>query len=122
MSAIARRVVLMGNPVADRSKYGNKKTTRHGITFASKKEAEQYDKLLFLEKHGRVRNIRLQVRYDFRVNGILIAYYLADFVYEELGKDGWVEVVHDTKGFPAKTWPMKKKLLKAIHGIDVRVT
>lgn len=123
---------MRGSP--DRSKYGNKKTVRHGMEFDSKKEADRYDVLLLLQRAGDVRNIRHHVRYDFRVNGILIAWYEADFVYEERARfpmnggaaatvDGvWCEIVEDVKGFPAKTWPMKKKLLKAIHGIDVRVT
>lgn len=131
MSAISRRVSFGMNGSADRSKYGNKKTLRHGITFHSKKEADRYDQLLLLERHGSVRKIRLQVRYDFRINGVLIAWYLADFVYEERkvvkpsdgrpAQEVWSEVVEDVKGFPAKTWPMKKKLMRALYGIDVRI-
>lgn len=122
MSAVIRKVSfgMKGSP--DRSKYGNKKTVRYGMEFDSKKEADRYDVLLLLQRAGDVRNIRHHVRYDFRVNGILIAWYEADFVYEECRKGVWSEIVEDVKGFPAKTWPMKKKLLKAIHGIDVRVT
>lgn len=128
---VARRVTfgMKGGP--DGSKYGNKITERHGIKFHSKKEADRYDQLLLLEKHGRVRNIRRQVRYDFRINGVLIGWYVADYVYEELPvlklpqgelHGAWREVVEDVKGFPSKTWPMKKKLMKALYGIDVRVT
>jgi hypothetical protein len=53
---------------------------------------------------------------------VLIAWYLTDFVYEERTKTVWAEVVEDVKGYPGPTWPMKRKLMKAIHNITVRVT
>lgn len=103
-----------------RLKFGNKKTIRNGLIFDSKREAARYDQLLLLERAGRIRNLRRQVKYELRVNGVLIATYRADFVYEELERDAWTEVVEDSKGYPNDRWPMKKKLMRACHGIVVR--
>jgi hypothetical protein len=122
LSADPRRISFGMKPPAGRSKFGNTLTLRHGIKFHSKKEANRYDQLLLLEKNGEVRNIRRQVRYDFRINGVLIGWYVTDFVYEERTKAVWGEVVEDVKGYPGPTWPMKRKLMKAIHNITVRVT
>lgn len=112
----------MGRIQPKRSKFGNHKTIRHGMAFDSKKEAARYGKLLLLQANGELRNLRRQVKYRLEVNGVLIATYKADFVYEELRKDVWSEVVEDSKGFPNDRWPMKKKLMRAIHGIEVRET
>lgn len=123
MTAGARSVrfgMMRGTPSV--GKFGNQKTHRRGMCFDSIKEADRYDQLLLLEKNGEVRNIRRQFVYDLRVNGILIGTYKADFVYDELRKGEWVEVTEDVKGYPNDRWPMKKKLMKACHGIDVRVT
>jgi len=102
------------------SKFGNTKTIRNGMVFDSKREANRFEQLMLLARAGRVRNLRRQVKYDLRVNGILIATYKADFVYEELERDVWSEVVEDSKGYPNDRWPMKKKLMRACHGITIR--
>jgi hypothetical protein len=101
-------------------KYGNQKTIRNGQVFDSKREANRYDALKLLEANGEVRNIHRQVKYVMIVNGVRITTYKADFVYEELRKGAWIEVVEDSKGYPNDRWPMKKKLMKACHGITVR--
>lgn len=90
------------------------------MSFDSKKEANRYDQLKLLQHAGRVRNLQRQVKYELRVNGVLICTYRADFVYEELEHSEWMPVVEDSKGYPNDRWPMKKKLMKACHGIAVR--
>lgn len=104
------------------SKFGNHKTQRGGLVFDSKKEADRYDQLLLLERAGRIRNLQRQVKYDLRVNGVLIATYKADATYEEFDKGEWISVVEDSKGYPNDRWPMKKKLMRAVHGISIRET
>lgn len=105
-----------------RSKFGNSRTIRNGCTYHSKREADRHDQLRLLERANRIRNLRRQVKYRLEVNGVLIATYTADYVYEELAKDEWIPVVEDVKGYPNDRWPMKKKLMKAIHNIDIRET
>jgi hypothetical protein len=102
------------------TKFGNHKTIRGGQVFDSKREANRFDALKLLEANGEVRNIRRQVKYVMIVNGVRITTWKADFVYDELRKGTWTEVVEDSKGYPNDRWPMKKKLMKACHGITVR--
>lgn len=113
---IPRRVSLMT------PKYRNKPTEVDGFLFDSKKEAKRYQQLQLLEKAGHVKDLAKQVKYDLNVNGVRIATYTADFVYLELRKGAWEKVVEDVKGYPNDRWPMKKKLMKAIHGVVIRET
>lgn len=105
-----------------RSKFGNVHTSVSGEEFHSKKEARRWTALLLLQTAGHIRNLVRQVKYDIVVNGIRICSYTADFVYEERLKGSWAKVVEDSKGYPNDRWPMKKKLMKAVHGVDVRET
>ena len=102
------------------SKYRNVKTEYNGILFHSKREKNRYQELVLLEKVKQIRDIRLQVRYDLDVNGVRIAFYKADFVYWDLIEKR--EVVEDCKGYPNEKYPMKKKLMKALHGIEILET
>jgi hypothetical protein len=104
-----------------RSKYGNKKTTIDGIKFDSKKEAERWLVLQSLEQAGKIRDLRRQVRYSLMVNHKLICAYVADFVYYQGCKAS--EVVEDVKSDATRKLPvyvMKKKLMAAIHGIEIK--
>lgn len=105
-----------------RRKFGNTKTQRNGLIFDSKKEADRWDQLKLLERVGRIRNLRRKVKYRLEVNGVLICTYTPDSEYEEATPMGWAAVTEDVKGYPNDRWPMKKRLMKACHGIDVRET
>ena len=102
------------------NKYRNKKVEICGHKFDSQREAKRYLELGAMQKSGLICDLQLQVKYDLRVNGILIATYKADFVYAVV-EDGEMirEVVEDVKGYPNDRWPMKKKLMKACHNIDI---
>jgi Protein of unknown function (DUF1064) len=52
------------------------------------------------------------------VNGTLVTTYIADFSYREKG----IFTVEDSKGMPTPAYVIKKKLLKAVHGIAVKET
>lgn len=119
------RRVLMGThrKPAKSPKYRNKVTERDGHRFDSKKEADRYAALCLLETAGRVRGLNLQVQYPLTVNGSLVCKYRADFVYEELQRDGsWAWVTEDVKGYKTPLYKLKKKLMRACHGIEVRET
>lgn len=118
----ARVVKFSSGRAVSFSKFGNTKVVRDGLKFDSKREATRYEALKLLEGAGRIRNLKLQVKYEMRVNDVLICTYKADFVYDEYQHGKWLQVVEDSKGWPNDRWPMKKKLLKACHGIDVRET
>lgn len=99
---------------AKRPKYGNDRTPEGD----SKKERTRYQELELLEKAGEIKNLRKQVPYALVVNGILVASYRADFVYEE----GTRVVVEDAKGYKTPMYRLKKKLMQACYGIDIRET
>lgn len=106
---------------AKRNKFNAKKTDVDNITFDSKHEATRYQELKIAERCGVISDLKLQVSYPLKVNGILIATYRSDFDYLEDGK----KVVEDTKSeFTRKLmwYRMKKKLMLALHGIEIRET
>ncbi len=120
-----------------RNKYQAIKTFVNGIEFDSRKEARRYQELLLLERAGVILNLRRQVKYvlipsqyetfaRYKENGQRLldgkkllereCSYIADFVYEENGK----EVVEDTKGIKTKDYIIKRKLMLHVHGIRIR--
>jgi len=102
--------------IPKRMKYRNVKTVIDGITFDSKKEAAYYGKLKLLLKSGDVLAFQRQVRYNFELNGVKIGTYVADFVIE--WKTLGTKVV-DVKGMKLPIYNLKKKMMKAFHGIDI---
>ena len=103
-----------------RGKYDAKPTVVDGIRFHSKKEAKRYGELKLLVLAGLIDTLELQPKFPLKVNGILITTYIGDFRYR-LKEDGaWRSVVEDAKGFRTREYRLKKKLLLALHGIEVR--
>lgn len=96
-------------------KYGNHKTEIDGITFDSKREADRYQDLRLMEKAGEITELDRQVRFELKVKGYIICSYIADFTYRK----GGPLVVEDSKGVKTREYIIKKKLMKAIHGIEV---
>ena len=99
-----------------RHKYHARPTEVDGIRFASKREAKRYGELRLLEKQDKIVGLLLQPKYDLVVNGQKICTYVADFRYWDQG----ILVVEDAKGFKTRDYKLKRKLMKAIHGIDIR--
>lgn len=97
-------------------KYKNRKTVVNGITFDSAKEARRYSELVLLEKAGVINTLKLQPSFKIVVNGVKICTYRADFSYTEDGRF----VVEDVKGFITQVYSMKRKLMLATHGIEIK--
>ena len=106
------------NEEEKKNKYNNIKTIVDGITFDSEKEAMRYGELKLLEKARIVSNLRLQVKYDIVINNIKVCSYIADFVYIQDGK----EIVEDVKGMKTTIYVLKKKLMFAVFGINIKET
>lgn len=118
------------------NKYRNKKVTRNGITYDSKKEADRHAVLRLLERAGKISDLQRQVKFVLipaqyepdtvgkrggGKKGKLIereCSYIADFVYEENGK----KVVEDTKGFRTADYKIKRKLMLFMHDIRIKET
>ncbi len=116
--------VKTGDPAKDGaiSKYKNKRTYVDGIHFASQREGRRYSELKLLAKHGMIDELRLQVPYEFMVNGKLLrnpsgrSYrYIADFVYIQDG----ATVVEDVKGVKTREYKTKKMLMDHVNHISI---
>ncbi len=101
-------------------KYGAQRTEVYGISFASKKEAGRYKELALLEKAGAITDLTIHPRWVFMVEGHRVGAYTADFSY---GEDGQA-VVEDVKSKATKTeaYGLRKRLMKALYGIEIRET
>jgi hypothetical protein len=100
-----------------RNKYGNRRTTVDGITFASKREAERYCTLRVRQRLGEIHGLELQPRFPLVVNGRAVAVYVADFVYTVTATA--TPVVEDAKGVKTAVYALKKALMLACYGISV---
>ena len=107
------------------SKYHAIRTEVDGIVFDSKKEATRWSELTLLQKHGEIRNLERQVKYTITINNVLICRYYADFRYEDckLGNEVVVEDVKGIKnGSAYSMFRIKKKLMRAVYGIEILET
>lgn len=85
---------------------------------ASKREAIRCGKLQALHAVGEIIDLKQQPEYD--LCGVM---YRADFEYEERDAAGhWTLIVEDCKGFRTPVYRLKKRLMKNIHGIEIRET
>lgn len=107
-----------------KSKYHARKTTVCGIVFDSKREAARYVELRDLERAGKIRDLRRQVRYElipaFDAGGkhYRTTSYVADFVYTDTATGG--EVVEDCKGYRTDVYRLKAKLFAHRYGVSIR--
>lgn len=116
-------------------KYRNKRVEYEGIVFDSLKEKRRYCQLQILEKNGIISDLRLQVPFELipaiyedevvqlktktKIKKKLVqrsTTYVADFVYRQDGK----MIVEDTKGFRTKEYELKKKMMRAFLGIEIK--
>lgn len=104
---------------AKRNKYRARKTVVDGITFDSALEAKYYANLKLLEKAGAVYGVECQVEYPIEINGKHCCKYLADFRFYDKERDR-VRVI-DCKGFDTAVSRLKRKLVAAVHGVEVEV-
>ena len=105
--------------VADRprSKYRNKKTRVGALVFDSKLEAARYVDLKKLEEGGVISGLQCQVPFKIEVNDQLICKYIADFTYLNCDRK---KIVEDAKGKRTDVYMLKKKMMRAILGIEIQ--
>tara|TARA_A100001515_G_scaffold83409_1_gene66136 strand:- start:616 stop:990 length:375 start_codon:yes stop_codon:yes gene_type:complete len=111
---------IIPNKTRRPNKYFAKKTLFMGFKFDSKWEAERWGQLKSMEKAGVVTQLERQVRYDLTVNDVKICDYIADFRYLLEEENGLSKlIVEDAKGVLTSEFKLKKKLMKAVHDIDI---
>jgi hypothetical protein len=114
-----------------RSKMRNVITVVDGIKWKSAKQARRYRDLKLMQEYGDIRLLRWEVTYHLIVNNIEITTYRCDFEYVTRAGDRIVEDVKPTyksakaeKEYKAtgayKMFALKKRMMAAIYGIDVK--
>jgi len=102
-----------------KNKYGNKRITVNGIHYPSEGEYKRECQLKIQQKAGVIKDLKRQVTFKLEVNGDLICRYVADWTYIIVETE--VFAVEDYKGIVTPMFKLKKKLMKACHGIDIWV-
>lgn len=102
------------------NKYRNKRTEYNNITYDSKKEANYAIQLDWQIKAKEVVKWERQIRYKLIVEGINIGTYVLDFkVYYTDGSIRYIDVKGLKKGAAYSIFTIKKKLMLALHKINV---
>ncbi len=108
------------------SKYGNKKSVAaDGTKFDSRAEHRRWVHLCHLQAAGLISGLCRQVAYELvksvKFNDASrakpVIRYVADFVFMEKG----VEVIEDVKGVLTPEFKLKRHLMKALLGLEVRI-
>lgn len=107
-------------------KYRNIKTTVDGIQFDSKAEAARWGELKLMERAGLIRDLKRQQSFELapsvKFEGAKRAQpalrLIVDFTYYE----GERRIAEDVKGVVTTAFTIKRHLLKAEWGLDVRLT
>ena len=99
------------------SKYHNRKTEVNGVMFDSSAEALRYRELLLLVTAGEISELFIHPKFQLDVNNIHLGCYIADFQYNDHERQKIV--VEDVKGVKTPVYRLKKKLMKALYGIEI---
>ena len=97
-------------------KYRNIKTAVDGVVFDSQKEARRYGELRLMERAGQIHDLALQPRFPIVINGVKVCTYVADFSYHDQQDRKFYE---DVKGMLTPMYRLKKKLVKAVYGVEI---
>lgn len=101
-------------------KFRNQPVEIDGVKFASKREGNRYAELKILARIGEIVELECQPRYPLTINGVKVGTYVGDFRYKIVANG--TTVVEDVKSKPTMTpiYRLKKKLMLAIHSINVK--
>lgn len=121
--SIAEYNEMLNKGSAGKSKYGNHKTVYNGERYDSKREAnyaKQLDTLRNAQNDTeRVVKVERQVKYRIEHKDVHICNYVLDF--RVTYADGRIEYV-DVKGYLTHEYRLKKKLMLAFYGIEIKET
>ena len=109
---------IISGPSGKAHKYGARKShAPDGEVFPSVIERNYYVYLQMQQRAGEIEWFEKQVSFTFVVDSVSVCRYIADFVVMTNGEFE----VRDTKGVETETFKIKKKLFKAIYGVDIVV-
>lgn len=101
------------------SKYGNKPRRCVNAHFhQSGMEASRCNELHALQSAGLIRDLEQQPKFPLVVNDVKVADYFGDFRYTDNETDQ--SVTEDVKGMATDVYKIKRRLVLAIHNVDVQ--
>ena len=107
-----------------RDNFGNKfnvatvvDRTYRGVVYHSKMESEYARYLDILLAGKRIASWEGQVSFDIILNGVLLSRYFCDF--KVMLTNGTIEY-HEVKGYSTQLYQLKRKLVEAIHGVEIK--
>lgn len=107
-------------PKKKQAKYRNEPVVVDGRRYASKREAAYCEELIRLEKDGKIGGLELQKRFPLLgPKGEVICTYVADAVFWDHEQDR-LRII-DVKGVETKEFRLKKRLMRALKGLEVEV-
>lgn len=112
------------------NKYNATKKAVGGLVFASKREAQRYEKLVLRVVLNEIDHLETQPRFPLYVGEdkpILVrskrytngrhATYVADFMYYDKAIGGWI--VEDVKGFDTPLSRLKRAIVEAYEDVEI---
>ncbi len=99
------------------SKYNAIPTHVDGLRFASKREAKRYNELKLMQQGGEIVALEIQPKFPLIVNAQKLGSYIGDFRYRDTATGDLI--VEDVKGVRTDVYRLKKKLIKALYGVEI---
>ena len=111
---------LLAKKKTKRSREGNVPTEYNGIMYQSQKEANRAKHWDWMLQLGQIKYWKRQVPLKIEIGGIHITTYLCDFVAEyNNGKIRYEDCKGRKSGGPYQMFQIKKRLVKALLGIEI---
>ncbi len=105
-----------------RNKYGANAVTVNNIKFGSGQEAARFADLVRQQTAGIIANLKPHpCTYVFIVNDVKVTSYTPDSEYDIVGTgEHVIEDVKSAGTAVARDWPLRKNLMRACFGIEVK--
>ena len=102
------------------SKYRAMRVVVDRYKFASKAEARRYGELKLMLSAKEIDGLIVHPKFELIIKGIKrdTITYIADFCYRDC-KTGNL-IVEDVKGFKTAVYNLKKRLMRALLGIEIK--
>lgn len=100
-------------------KYRSQKTLMDGITFHSKREANEYYRLKLREAKGEIFDLKLQPRFPIIIKGRKVCTVVLDFSFYDIEQQRTRHI--DVKGWDNDLSKLKRKMVEAEYGITVEI-
>lgn len=102
------------------NKYFNKKCEYNGLKFDSQKEFKHYLYLKNLEDKGTIKDLKLQTKLDFKIDGKKIFTYKPDFEYNDEFGHHYIDVKTPATEKNA-VFRLKRKLIENYYKVKIEI-